>query len=120
MSGTRATTIACFLLSALLFIGIQLSFAGTAAPVAATASCHEDPPDPAQSVPVHNGPANHDCCLLGHLHAILCPQTATIPALIICSSPRVVELLRKCDILAKPLYNEDDAAPPGAPLSLRL
>jgi hypothetical protein len=116
----RAKMTGWFLLGAMASIGIQVALAGKTAPVAAMASCHEDAPEPVQSLPLHHGPANHDCCLLGHLHATTRSHTATVPTLVVYFPFRSLELLDNREVVLTPLYNGDDTSPPGTCFSLRI
>jgi hypothetical protein len=120
MSVTHAKKTVWFLLNTMLFIGVHLVVpAAAAAPATMTATCHEDPERAPAPLPKNHGPQNHDCCLMGHMHATAPAFTLIVPALTLSIQPAADEVCGEDNSAPEPFTNNDDSGPPGV-LSLRI
>jgi hypothetical protein len=120
MSVTHAKKTVWFLLNTMLFIGVHLVVpAAAAAPATMTATCHEDPEPAPAPLPKNHGPQNHDCCLMGHIHATAPAFALIVPALTLSIQPAADEVCGEENAAPEPFTNNDDSGPPGV-LSLRI
>ncbi|HEU5231898.1 MAG TPA: hypothetical protein VFU50_03485 [Terriglobales bacterium] len=78
------------------------------------ADCHEE------SAPKNQAPHNHDCCTVGHLHAIGSAQVSIVPSFVVTSADNSFIPSASLDQTASPARQTSDSGPPGSAVPIRV
>ena len=78
------------------------------------APCHDE------SAPTDQGPKNHDCCMLGHLHATGSAQASISPPFDVTSVNSSVLASGSFTQTASRACKGSDTGPPGSTLAMRI
>lgn len=82
--------------------------------VTRSAPCHDESAPPDQS------PKNHDCCLVGHLHALGYAQASIAPAFAATSANRTAVRSVTIEGTASYIGEFPDTGPPGSAVPIRI
>jgi hypothetical protein len=92
--------------------GTELTSAGTEG--SGAAGCHEE------SAPQGQAPQNHDCCTVGHLHAIASAQLIIAPAFAVTPLKGSILLSGSIDQTSSQTSQVSDTGPPGSAVPIRV
>lgn len=110
----RSTTTLFLLVIGVSLMATQFVSSPDSGRQASVASCHEE------SAPADQVPQNHDCCALGHLHAVGSAPLVVVPSIEVTAMTAARLRLTESRETIPQARHYSDTGPPGSALPIRI